>query len=118
MKRFALVAVLAVGLGLGLAGTADAQYVQRFSTITPNGGVATTTQLYVPGAYQTYNTYLSPFGTVRQQAYYTDVFGNTRGAATGFNAYNGFSYNRGFYNPSPLVFPYGSGYNYNFYRRW
>src|SRR4051812_45498248 len=118
MKRFAIAAVLAVGLGLSLAGTADAQYIYRYNTITPNGGVASTTQLYNLGAYQAYNTYVSPFGTVNQRAYYGDVYGNSVGRATGYNLYNGMSYNRGYYNPSPLLNPYGGGYNYNFYRRW
>jgi len=119
MKRFAIAAALATVLGLGLAGTADAQYVQRYYYIAPNGNIATTTQLYNPwGAYQSYNTLTSPLGTVREQAYYGDVFGNTYGRAYGYNPITGLGYNRGFYTPSPYVYPYG-GYNYNFYgRRW
>lgn len=118
MKRFTIAATLAVVLGLGLAGTADAQYIHRYTTITPNGGVASTTQLYNLGAYQSFNTYVSPFGTVKQSGYYGDVFGNRSGYANGFNAWNGYNYNRGFYQPSPILYPYGGGYNYGFYRRW
>ena len=118
MKRFTIAAVLAVGLGLGLAGTADAQYIYRYNTITPNGGMTSTTQLYNLGTLQSYNTYVSPFGTVRQSGYYNDIYGNSLGRATGYNLYNGATYNRGFYTPSPFLNPYGGGYNYNFYRRW
>ena len=117
MKRFAIAAALAAVLGLGTAGTADAQYVQRYTTITPNGGLYTTNQVYSPfGAYQTQNTYVSPYGAVRRSAYYGDVFGNTAGQAYGFNPKTGLMYNRGFV-ANPYVYPYG-GYNYGFYRRW
>jgi len=115
MKRFAITAALAVVLGLGFAGTADAQYVQRWTTVTPNGGLYTTNQVYSPfGAYQTQNMYVSPYGGVRRSAYYGDVFGNTAGQVYGRSPYGGV-YNRVFYN-SPYV-PYG-GYNYGFYRPW
>ena len=117
MTRFTIAAALAAVLGLGFVGKADAQYIYRYTTITPNGGVVTTNQLYAPGAYQTQSMYVSPFGTVRQQAYYGDVFGNTYGRSYGYSPYRGV-YNSGFYNPSPLLYPYGGGYNYGFYRRW
>jgi hypothetical protein len=122
MKRFAIAAALAAVLALGIADTARAQFVQRYTTITPNGGVASSTQLYGPGAYKTYNTYVSPYGTVRQRSYYNDVLGNTYGFSNGYNVYNGLGYNRGYYLPSPFVSPsglYPSGFSYNFYgRRW
>jgi len=119
MKRFIVAAALAAVIGLGTANTADAQYVQRYTTITPNGGVVTHSNLYSLGAYQSYNTYVSPYGVVRERGYYTDVFGNSVGVSNGLNTWNGLGYNRGFYQPSPLVYPYGGGYNYNFYgRRW
>jgi len=119
MTRFAITAALAVALGLGYASNADAQYVQRYTTITPNGGVASGGYLYNQGAYQSYNTYVSPFGTVKQRSYYGDVFGNSYGASTGYNAYNGLGYNRGYYLPSPFVNPtVYPGYSYNYYRRW
>src|SRR5437764_555674 len=118
MKRFAIVAALAVAFGLGTAGIADAQYLYQYNTITPNGGVVTSSSLYSLGAYQTYNTYVSPFGSMRERAYYTDVFGNTDGYSNGLNAWTGSSYNRGYYQPSPFLYPYGGGYQYNFYRRW
>jgi hypothetical protein len=118
MKRFIVAAALAVAIGFGTAATADAQYVIQYNRVTPNGGVATTNQVYNLGTYQTYNTYVSPFGNVRQSAYYADVFGNRAGAANGFNNWTGYGYNRGFYNPGPFMNPYG-GYNYNFYGpRW
>ena len=118
MTRFAIAAALATALGLSLAGTADAQYVQRYTTITPNGGIASGGTLYNLGTYQSYNNYVSPFGNVRQQSYYGDVYGNSYGMSNGYNAFSGYGYNRGFYQPSPFVYP-GGGYNYNFYgRRW
>jgi len=117
MKRFIIAAALAVVIGLGTVSTADAQYVQNYGLVTPRGVVGTT-DVYGFGAFQRYQTYRSPFvGTVNQRMYYTDVFGNTYGQAYGYNNWAGFGYNRGFYQPSPLVNPYG-GYYYNFYRRW
>jgi len=118
MKRFAIATVLAAVVGLATAGTADAQYVTQYSRITPNGGLVTTNQLYNLGAYQSYNTYVSPFGGVNQSMYYSDIYGNRAGRAAGYNTWSGSSYNRGYYQPSPYVAPYGGGYNYNFYRRW
>jgi hypothetical protein len=118
MKRFAIAAALATVLGLGFAGKADAQYIIRNTAITPNGGLVTTNQVYGFGGYQTYNTYVSPFGSVQRQYITGDVFGNTYGRANGFNPNTGTFYNRGFYTPSPIVYPYGGGYHYNFYRRW
>jgi len=118
MTRFAIATVLAAVVGLSAASKADAQYVIQYSQVTPNGGVVTTNQLYNLGTYQSYNTYVSPLGTVRQQAYYADVYGNTYGRAAGYNTWNGNFYNRGFYQPSPYVAPYNSGYYYNYYRRW
>lgn len=118
MKRFAIAAALATALGLGTAGTTDAQYIYQYNRITPGGGVATTRQLYNLGTYQSYNTYTSPWGFMRQGYNYGDVFGNRYGVSNGYNAWTGLGYNRGFYQPNPLLNPYG-GYRYNFYGpRW
>ena len=114
MKRFAIAAVFAALIGLGSATTANAQYIIQYRGITPNGGLATTSQLYNLGGYQTFNSYVSPFGTYRQ-AYYGNLYGNTFGRSMGFNPYYGFGYNRGFYQP--YFNPFG-GYRYNFSRRW
>ena len=119
MKRFASAAALAAVLGLGFAETASAQYVQRYTTITPSGGVATGGYLYTPGAVQSYNNYVSPFGTVKQRTTYGDVFGNSYGMSNGYNAFNGnsygisngynafsgYGYNSSFYLPGPFVYP-------------
>jgi len=121
MKRFILAAALAVGLGLGFAGTADAQYVYRYNAITPNGGVVTNSGVYNGFATQQYNSYYSPYGGYRQQYLYGNALGANYGYSNGFNAWNGMGYNRGFYQPSPIV-PFGGynyGYGYNLYgRRW
>jgi len=120
MKRFVIATALAVALGLGTAATADAQYVQQYRAVTPNGGLVIGNNYGNWGAYQSNRTYISPYGSVRQQAYYGDVFGNTAAQSTGYSNWTGYGYNRGFYQPSPYVSPYGyGGYNYNFYgRRW
>jgi hypothetical protein len=118
MTRFAIAAALATVAGLGFAGTADAQYYYRNTAITPGGGLVTTNQVYSPFGYQAQNIYVSPSGAVRRQYVTGDVFGNTYRFGNGFNPNTGYFYNRGFYNPSPYAYPYGGGYNYNFYRRW
>jgi hypothetical protein len=121
MKRFAIAATLAAILGLGFAETASAQYVQQYTTITPRGGVATGGYLYNPGSVQSYNTYVSPFGTVRQRSTYGDVFGNNYGVSNGYHAFSGLGYNSSFYLPAPFVYPTpypARGYSYNLYRRW
>jgi hypothetical protein len=119
MKRFILAAAVAVALGLGLANTAHAQYVIGYNGPTPNGGVVSTGSIYNLGGVQTYRTYISPYGTVKQQVYATNAFGTTIGAARAYNPYTGLGYNTGYYNPSTYLYPYGGiGYGYNFYRRW
>lgn len=118
MKRFAFGAVVALAVAFGTSGTARAQYVTGYTYITPGGGVVRTNQVATFGAVKQYNTFVSPFGTVQKQAFYGDAFGNSFGRAAGYNAFTGFGYNRGFYSPGPLFYPYG-GYSYGFYgRRW
>ncbi len=119
MTRLAIAVALAAVLGLGTAGTADAQYVSQYRVITPNGGVVIGNTYSSWGVYQSHRMYVSPFGFVKQQTYYGDVYGNSYGPSSGYNNYSGYGYNRGFYQTSPFVAPYGGGYNYNFYsRRW
>ncbi len=118
MKRFAIAAALAIVFGLSAAGTADAQYIIQYNRLTPYGGVATTRQLYNLGTFQSYNTYVSPWGMMSQRYNYGDLYGNRFGVSNGFNAWNGFGYNRGFYRPNPFMNPYG-GFSYNLYGpRW
>jgi len=116
MKRFFAAATLAAVLGLGTASTADAQYINQYRSITPNGGLVIGNNYSNGFAAQSNRTYYSPYGGVRQQAFYGDAFGNRAGQQTGFSPYYG-NYNRGFYQPNPYVNPFG-GYNYNYYRRW
>jgi hypothetical protein len=118
MKRFVIAATLAVAFGLGFAHTANAQYVLPYAGFTPNGGFDRGTTVITPGGVQSYNTYVSPFGTVKQSATATNAFGTSIGVSRGFNPYTGIGFNRGFYTPSPYLYPYGTGYGYNFYRRW
>jgi len=119
MTRFILTAALALGIGLGVANTADAQYAYRYSTVTPYGGVVTNSGISNGYSLQQYHSYASPYGAVNQRYYYGDAFGNSYGRAAGYNTWTGSGYNRGFYQPSPFVAPYGGGYNYGYYgRRW
>jgi hypothetical protein len=118
MKRFAIAAAVAAIIGLGTAGTADAQYHTQYTTITP-GGVVTSGTMVMPGAYKNYSNLYSPFyGTVQRQSYGGDIFGNSYGRTYGYNTWTGYGYRSGFYQPNPFITPYG-GYNYGFYgRRW
>lgn len=117
MKRFALLAAAAVAVGLWSNGPARAQYASGYTVITPGGAVVTNRQVVGFGGVQQYRSVATPFG-VKQQAFYGDAFGNTFGRASGYNAFTGYGFNSGFYNPGPFV-PRFAGYNYGFYgRRW
>ena len=100
MKRFAIAAALATAIGFGTAATADAQYIIPYGGVTPNGGVVTGNSVYDLGTYQNYRTYVSPFGTVRQQAYTTNGW-SSFGVAQGYNPYTGLGYTRTLYSPAP-----------------
>jgi opacity protein-like surface antigen len=105
MKRFIIAAAIAVALGLGSAATASAQYVIPYGGYTPNGGIVTGSSIYDLGGYQSYNTYYSPYGTVRQQAFLTNGY-SSFGVAQGYNPYTGFGYNRSYYSPAPGLYAY------------
>jgi hypothetical protein len=117
MKRFVLASALAVALGFGFAGTADAQIVYGY-TMPNAGGIASGRTVIVPGGYRTTNAYYSPFtGVMAGQTYYTDVWGRSFGRTYGYNPWTGIGYNTGYYQPNYYLNPYG-GYNYGFVRRW
>jgi hypothetical protein len=119
MKRFVVAAALAVALGLGYSGKADAQIVYGY-TVPNAGGVVSGGTVLVPGGYQTFNNYYSPFtGVVTRQVYGQDVFGQSFGRSSGYNSFTGMGYRSGFYQPNAFVNPFG-GYNYNnvYSRRW
>jgi hypothetical protein len=106
MKRYVIAAAVAVALGLGSATTARAQYVIPYGGVTPNGGVVSGNSIYnLGGGVSTYNTYISPFGTVKQSVYNTNAFGTTYGTTQAYNPYTGYGYTRGYYNPG-----YGGGF--------
>jgi hypothetical protein len=136
MKRFAIAAALAVALGFGAASTARAQYIipygGPYAAVTPNGGIVTGNSIYNLGGYQSYNTYVSPFGTVRQQSFYSNGYSSI-GFAQGFNPYTGFGYTRSYYSPAPGLYVVPptltpgyriptvgtvGGFGYSPYRRW
>ena len=117
MKRFIVAAALAVALGFGNSSKADAQIVYGYSR--PVGsGIASTGTVMVPGGYQTYNSFYSPFtGAMANQVYSQNFLGQVYGRTYGYNPYTGLSYNSGFYRPNAWFNPYG-GYNYGYVRRW
>lgn len=116
MKRFVVAAVAAVAVGLGTAGTAGAQIVYGYNN-TYGGAYNVGRTFVTPGAYQTFNSYYSPFtGNLQRQVLYSDIFGNSYGRALGYSPFTGGGYNYGFYRPNPYLNPFG-GYNYGFYRR-
>lgn len=117
MKQFVVAATLAVALGFGFAGTADAQIVYGYS-LPRGGGIVSGGTVLAPGGYKTFNNYYSPFtGVMTGQSYYTNVFGQAYGRSYGYNPWSGIGYNSGFYQPNYYVNPYGV-YNYGFVRRW
>jgi len=116
MKRFVIAAAVAVSLGFVSTEKADAQIVYGYRA-PAGGGIVTNRAAYVPGAYQTYNSYYSPFtGVVQKQAYYSDMFGQTYTRGYGYNPWTGLGYNYQFYQPNYFTPSFG-GYNYGF-RRW
>jgi len=117
MTRFLGVAAVALALSFVSAGKADAQIVYGYS-VPGGGGIMSGRSVVAPGAYQTYNSYYSPFtGVVQKQAYYTDVFGQSYGRSFGYNPWTGTGYNYGYYQPNYLFAP-GLGYSYGYARRW
>lgn len=126
MTRFGIAAVLAVVLGLGVAEKASAQIVYGYSV--PNArGVVNGGLVISPGAYQSYNSFYSPYtGLTTQQSYGMNIFGQSYGQAFGYNPFTGLGFNTGFYQPGYFYNPYaGMGYSYpygmvyGFYgRRW
>jgi len=116
MKRFALAGVLAVVLGLGAAGRADAQIVYGYNTYAP-GGVASYGTMVGPFGYKNVGTYYSPWtGTYQQQVYGANLWGNSYGSSSFYNPWVG-GVRTGYYQPNPFYSPFG-GYNYGYYRRW
>ncbi len=99
MKRLTLAPALALVLGLGSAGRADAQIIYGYTAPAP-GGIVQRGAVVVPGGVKTYQNYFSPFtGTVQQQFQYSDVFGRSFGQTTGFNTITGTGFTTGFVNP-------------------
>ena len=116
MKRFIVAAAVVLGLGFTSAQTADAQIVYGYRA-PGYGGIYSGGTAYVPGATQGYNSFYSPYtGTVQNQAYYTNMFGQTYTRGYGYNPWTGLGYNYGYYQPNWFAPVYG-GYNYGF-RRW
>ncbi len=110
MKRFVVAAALAVALGLGSAGTADAQIVYGYTVPAP-GGIVRGGTVIGPGAAKNFQSYYSPFtGTVQRQVQYADVFGRSYGSSYGYNPWTGGAYNTGYFNPG-----FNPGLNPGFY---
>lgn len=114
MKRFVIAAAVAVAIGFGTAGTADAQIVYGYNRPV-GGGVATGATVMSPGVYQTYNSYYNPYsGVMQRQVYGSNWLGQTYGRSYSYNPWTGMSTNYGFYQPNYFATPY----SYGFFRRW
>ena len=117
MKRFIVATALAVALGLGFSGQANAQIVYNTYAVPNAGGVATGGTIMTPGATRTFNNYYSPFGTMWGQSYTTNVFGQAAMRNYGYNAFTGMGFRNGFVQPNVFVNPMG-GFSYsNVYMR-
>ncbi|MCS6866403.1 MAG: hypothetical protein RMJ56_15510 [Gemmataceae bacterium] len=103
MKPFVIAAVLAAVLTMSAAPVASAQWVVQSRGVTPYGAIVTNRQVYNWDRIQSYNTYVSPLGTVKKQVLYTDVWGNRWGRAAGFNPFLGVGYDKTFVQPNPLT---------------
>ncbi len=116
MRRLVIAAAVALSLGFLSTGKADAQIVYGYRA-PANGGIATGRAAYAPGAYQTYNSYYSPFtGVVQKQMNYSDMYGQNYSRGYGYNPWTGLGYNYNYYQPNYFTPTFG-GYNYGF-RRW
>lgn len=117
MKRFLGAAALAVVLAIGTSGTASAQIVYGY-TVPRAGGVVQGGTVFVPGGFNSFQNFYSPFtGAMSHQVYGQNFLGQAYGRSTGFNPWTGLSYNSGFYQPNFWFNPYGL-YNYGYVRRW
>lgn len=99
MKQFVIAAAAAVGLGLGAAGTADAQIVYGY-TAPVGGGIMSGGTAYGVGGYQSFQKFYSPWsGSVFGQSYGANVLGQSYGKSFGYNPWTGMGYRTGFYQP-------------------
>jgi len=117
MKRFVLVAALAVVGALGFADRADAQYVYGFNTYNPyTGSIVTNRGVATPfGVQQSYGYYNPYTGAAGQRSLYQNPWGTTVYRSYGGNPMFGTGYNTGYYNPGFGINPYAGSY-YRF--RW
>ena len=117
MKRFTLVAALALVGALSFSNTADAQYVYGYRTYVPGAGVVQNSAYATPFGYRTTQSFYSPYnGFSARQTQYADAWGNRGTWNSGYNPIDNFNYRSG-YNYSPVFGP--SFYRYgNFGYRW
>src|SRR5262245_60635368 len=111
MKRFIVAAALAVAIGFGTSVKADAQIVYGYNRPVGTGVVSGGTT-FVPGGFQRFQNYYSPFtGVMTNQTYGQNFLGQAYGSSYGYNPWTGMSYQSGFYQPNYWFNPYG-GYSY------
>src|SRR5262245_37534703 len=101
MKPFIVTATLAVALGLGYSGKADAQIIYGFSTPTMNGTM-TGGSVLMPSGPGMFNTFSSPFRGVMVQP----SIGPSFPSPFGFNRFNSFGFNNGFFLPNTFGNPF------------
>ncbi len=88
-----------------LRSKADAQIVYGY-TVPNAGGVASGGTVVMPGGYKTFNNYYSPFtGVMTRQVYGQDIFGQSFGRSSGYNAFTGMGFRNGFYQPNAIREP-------------
>jgi hypothetical protein len=106
MKRFVVTATLAVALGLGYSGRADAQIIYGYSAPTVSNTMAGGSVL-MPVQPGMFNTFSSPLQGVMLQPSINPNFGTPYGfnRFTGMG-FNGMSFNNGFVQPNMFGNPY------------
>jgi hypothetical protein len=117
MKRFMIVAALAVAGAVGFADKADAQYVYGYNTVNPyTGTVVSNRGIITPFGTQAATGYYNPLtGSAGQRYFYQNPYGTQIYRAYGGNPYLGQGYNSGYYYPGFGANPYAA----SFYRyRW
>jgi len=117
MKRFVVAAALAVAVGLGTSGKADAQIVYGYSMPTYNGVVSGGTA-YTPFGVQSFQKYYSPYLGSYGNLYAANMFGQAYARSFNYNPWLNMGYRSMYYQPNYYMWP-GAGYTWGgFYRRW
>src|SRR6478735_6566601 len=102
MKRFVVTATLAVALGLGYSGRAEAQIIYGSPFPTTSGMMMTGGPVLLPGQAGMMNSFSSPLRGVMLQPSINPNFGTP----FGFNRFNGMGFNNSFFQPNMFGNPF------------